>query len=205
MPSLKTSSFQSYEFAVMSCKMRYYQCHICSSHSYNPILTWPLWAFVKLAFFFLIGCCEMVSEAIFQAQNTTTNLCFSHALVTRFWFTSRLDTSIVYRRFQVPREPCERAIHAGQSELLLSIYVVLLYSKQRWSKMCSQNLHARSQVSAALLTSRHGTFMRAWICTDDMWASRLQAKGQPDLLHRSCLSKVHWLYSSCSKYWRWML
>ena len=84
MPSLKTSSFQSYEFAVMSCKMRYYQCHICSSHSYNPILTWPLWAFVKLAFFFLIGCCEMVSEAIFQAQNTTTNLCFSHALVTRF-------------------------------------------------------------------------------------------------------------------------
>ena len=30
---------RSYEFAVMSCKMRYYQCHICSSHSYNPNLT----------------------------------------------------------------------------------------------------------------------------------------------------------------------
>ena len=42
----------------------------------------------------------------------------------------------------------------------------------------AQNLLLKSQVSATRFYIRTVTFVRAWICTDDMRASRLQAKGR---------------------------
>ena len=70
--------------------------------------------------------------------------------------------------------PREGAMHASQSEFCLVFSLIAFQAtpaENVWPP-CSKSVH--SQVSAALWTV---AFVWAWICTDDIRASRQQAKG----------------------------
>ena len=86
-------------------------------------------------------------------------------------FTSgRIEIS-VHRRLQVPREKCERATHASQSE-----FYRIPSNDCRECVATALIFCSFSRLHSSLLRSDR-TFVHAWICTDDMQASQLQVKG----------------------------
>jgi len=81
-------------------------------------------------------------------------------------FTSARMEISVHQQFQDPGELCERATHTSRSEFCLVL------AENIWPP---HSKSARSQVSTALFYVRT---VQAWICTDDMQASCLQAKSR---------------------------
>ena len=91
----------------------------------------------------------------------------------------------VHWQFQAPGKLHEGATRASWSEFCLVFSFIVFQSMPAdnvWPP-CSKS--ARSQVSATLFYIRTITFVQAWICTDDMRASRLQAALLPQSKHWS--------------------
>ena len=87
----------------------------------------------------------------------------------------------VHRRFQAPEEPREGATCASRGTILLSL--IATPAENVWP---SHSKSARSRPSSKLsLHPDPVTFERAWICTDDTRASRLQAKTRGCYLTRN--------------------
>ena len=75
----------------------------------------------------------------------------------------------------IPGEPREGATHASRSEFCLVFSLIVFQAMLAENVWPSRSKSVRSQVSAVLWTM---ALVRAWICTDDTWAFRQQAKGQ---------------------------
>ena len=93
----------------------------------------------------------------FMAQNITTHFYFSPG--------THGDRS-VHRQFQTPWKQLEGATHASR-------YQFCLVSSAAWECVANTLKSARSQVFTGLFYVWTVTFMWAWTCTDDTWASRL--------------------------------
>ena len=81
----------------------------------------------------------------------------------------------IHRRFQSPGEPREGVTHASQSEFCLVFSLIIFRAMPAENVWPSCSKSVCSQVSAVLWTM---VLVRAWICTDDMRASRQQANGR---------------------------
>ena len=88
------------------------------------------------------------------------------------------DKTSVHRQFHAPWKRHERATHASRLEFCLVFSLIVFQATPAENVLPPRSKSARSRVSAALFYVRTVTSVRAWICTDDTRASRLQAKGR---------------------------
>ena len=100
-------------------------------------------------------------------------LAYGNKILIHFTFAC-MEVSI-HRRFQPPGELCEGATHANWSEFCLVFSLTVFQATPAENVWPPRSKSVHSQVSAALWTM---AFVRAWICTDDTWTSRQQAKGR---------------------------
>ena len=84
----------------------------------------------------------------------------------------------VHRQFQPPWERREGATHASRLEFCLVFSLIVFQATPAENVWPLHSKSARSQVSEALFYVWTVTFVRAWICTDDTRAFRLQLKGR---------------------------
>ena len=115
----------------------------------------------------------MAPEAILRPKTSLLLSWHGNKFLIHFTFAC-MEVSI-HRQFQSPGESREEGTYASRSEFCLVFSLIVFRATPAENVWPPRSNSVCSQVSAALWTV---AFVRAWICTDDTWASCQQAIGR---------------------------